>query len=172
MHQTFIKHHRNCVFDEMFYAFEMNHNFEKFRKEEKIVFDVVWWSLFSSKLLIKQILLYQTSFACLMHLSRISSNNLFFITTLSAKLKRLSVFRTFLTFECSKKPKKQNKIKTGHFSKTNHQVMSSVPKRIKSITSIGNISLKPNRSSILNSLMLLKHPLSRLLLIQLLVLLR
>ena len=41
----------------------------------------------------------------------------------------------------------------------------------KSITSIRNISLKPNRSSILNSLMmLLKYPLSRLLLIQLLVL--
>ena len=96
-------------------------------KKKKIVFDVVWWSLFSSKLFIKQILLYQTRFACLMHLSRISSNNLYFITTLSAKHKRWSVFRTFLTFECSKKPKKQNKIKTGHFSKwkTNHQVMFS-----------------------------------------------
>ena len=41
----------------------------------------------------------------------------------------------------------------------------------KSITSIRNISLKPNRSSILNSLMmLLKYSLSRLLLIQLRVL--
>ena len=31
----FIKHYQTCMFDEMFDAFEMNHNFKKFRKEEK-----------------------------------------------------------------------------------------------------------------------------------------
>ena len=120
-------------------------------KKKKIVFDVVWWSLFSSKLFIKQILLYQTRFACLMHLSRISSNNFYFITTLSAKHKRWSAFQTFLAFEFSKKPKKQNKIKIGLFSKwnTNHQVMSSDT----------DSEFEADRSSILSSLtMLLKYP--------------
>ena len=31
----FIKHHQTPMFDEMLDAFEMNHNLEKFRKEEK-----------------------------------------------------------------------------------------------------------------------------------------
>ena len=90
------------------------------------------------------------------------------------KNKRWSVFRTFLTFECSKKSKKQHKIKTSflevsHLAKLYQKIL---PERYsKSITSIRNISLKPNQSSILNSLMmLLKYALSRLLLIQLLVL--
>ena len=71
---------------------------KKLRKKKKIVFDVVWWSLLSSKLFIKQIFLYQTRFACLMDLSRISSKNLHFITALSAKHKRWSVFRHYTTF--------------------------------------------------------------------------
>ena len=37
----FIKHNEILMFDEMFDAFEMDHNFEKKRKEEKIMFDAV-----------------------------------------------------------------------------------------------------------------------------------
>ena len=36
--KKFIKLHEPRVFDETFDTFEMNHNFEKNRKEEKIVF--------------------------------------------------------------------------------------------------------------------------------------
>ena len=154
----------------------MNHNFEKFRKEEKNVFDIVWWSLFSSKLFIKQILLYQTRFACLMHLSRTSSNNLYFIITLSAKHERWSVFGTVLTFECVKKCMVNASLLSDWLGSVPPSLSSGefileilLQTYSKSITSIRNIPLMPNRSSILNSLMmLLEYLLSRLLLVQLL----
>ena len=117
MHQTLHQKSSNSRLRWNVWCIQDEPLLRKFRKEEKNRVWRFWSSLFSKKLFIKQILLYQTRFAGLMHLSWISSNNLYFITTLSAKHKRWSVFRTFLTFECSKKPKKQNKIKTGHFSK-------------------------------------------------------
>ena len=137
---------------------------------------------FLEQIFIKQILFCQTWFACLMHLSQILSNNLYFITTLSAKHKNRVSFEHFwhlifckspLPFPPPLKEKKIKQIKTVHFSKwkINHQVMSYDTDSEFEADSIQNISLKPNkRSSCLNSLrILLKQPLPRLILIQLIV---
>ena len=71
------------------------------RKEER---NRVWRCLFSNKSFIKHFLLHQTRFACLTHLSQISSNILNFITVLSAKHKSWIVFRTLFNNQTGPAP--------------------------------------------------------------------